>query len=448
MVAALAMTGLSPVVWAQGGPGGIGGTDGTSNLQLWLRADAGVESTAGAPAAEGERIQFWRDQSGYGNDASQNTLNNRPVYRTDSMNSLPGIQFDPTDGAHDYLRMPNFMDFSEPSIILVGRNTTPYDSRDGMAFGVGGHNIRPKIQIRYHRKGFFWTAIDDAAANGWQVLTGVTNVFNISLHEIAGQTLTIRQNGGQLHRSTNLNYASPTFDGLNPPTIGVDSQLTGGTYGLEGDMLEVIVFDRPLNSAELRIVDNYLSSKYSIPLASGTVYTGSSAAKNNYDYDVFGFGRIDAANMVTSGAVGGLGLTAINDTLDDGEWLLAGHKVPVNGVIPDDLPGDVMSRWDRAWYLDHTGSVDTRMTFSFADAGLSAPDPWTVFNLLYSPVNDFEWTVLGENTWLSADGTVSFAVPGDVLASGYYTVGYILPEPTTGLLLLLSTSLLGLRRRR
>lgn len=34
------------VVWASGGPGGVGGTDGTSNLRLWLRRCWGHGGTA------------------------------------------------------------------------------------------------------------------------------------------------------------------------------------------------------------------------------------------------------------------------------------------------------------------------------------------------------------------------------------------------------------------
>src|SRR6187402_1175483 len=63
------------------GPGGV-----STGLRLWLRADAGVTSSAGAVSA-------WADQSGIGNTVTQSATSQRPAYYTTGGNL---INFNPT----------------------------------------------------------------------------------------------------------------------------------------------------------------------------------------------------------------------------------------------------------------------------------------------------------------------------------------------------------------
>ncbi len=52
--------------FAQNGPGGIGNTTGGSNLKLWLKADAGTNTTTA-----GQGVNSWMEQSGAGNEGSK-----------------------------------------------------------------------------------------------------------------------------------------------------------------------------------------------------------------------------------------------------------------------------------------------------------------------------------------------------------------------------------------
>ena len=87
---------------ADGGPGGIGKTDGTSSLILWLEADAGVhENTTCTDLAEGDdAVACWADQSGNSNAATQATAGSQPTYTLSALNTQPVLSF---DGASDYL---------------------------------------------------------------------------------------------------------------------------------------------------------------------------------------------------------------------------------------------------------------------------------------------------------------------------------------------------------
>ncbi|RMG39225.1 MAG: hypothetical protein D6732_04395, partial [Methanobacteriota archaeon] len=76
----------SLVVLAQKGPGGVGNTDGTTTLKLWLKADAGV-------TLSGSNVSDWADQSGNANDATQSNAADQPLFVSSSMNGQPALQF-------------------------------------------------------------------------------------------------------------------------------------------------------------------------------------------------------------------------------------------------------------------------------------------------------------------------------------------------------------------
>lgn len=63
-----------------------------SGLVLWFKADVQVYSDLGStPATNGASVEQWNDQSGNGNNATQTTSGNRPVYATNSINGLPTV---------------------------------------------------------------------------------------------------------------------------------------------------------------------------------------------------------------------------------------------------------------------------------------------------------------------------------------------------------------------
>jgi len=67
-------------------------------LLLWLKADAISGLTDGAA------LSTWTDSSGRGNNATQGTGGNQPLYKTSIVGSLPGVLF---DGSNDFMATPN-----------------------------------------------------------------------------------------------------------------------------------------------------------------------------------------------------------------------------------------------------------------------------------------------------------------------------------------------------
>ncbi|MCS7303980.1 MAG: PEP-CTERM sorting domain-containing protein, partial [Thermoguttaceae bacterium] len=207
-----------------------------------------------------------------------------------------------------------------------------------------------------------------------------------------------------------------------------------------------------LNLAEIRVVENHLSAKYGIALASAAdFYTGDDPAKGDYDLDVFGVGRVNATNKLLEAGSAGFGFQAVDATLGDGEFLMAGHKKATNAWVSTDLPAGsgIRLRWDRVWYVDTTGTMDALFAFGFTDGGLSPQtlQPAEYYALLYSPTNAFQFSVLAAGGWNGPD-QILFTLSGSQIQDGYYTLGIAVPEPASLVLLVLGAAGLLLVRRR
>src|SRR5260221_4858427 len=72
------------------------------NLALWLKADSGL-----AQLGTNTPVSLWIDQSGHTNNATQNGGTNRPIWIAGTLNTLPVVRFNPTNG--QYLKLPSFM---------------------------------------------------------------------------------------------------------------------------------------------------------------------------------------------------------------------------------------------------------------------------------------------------------------------------------------------------
>ena len=182
----------------------------------------------------------------------------------------------------------------------------------------------------------------------------------------------------------------------NPYMFGVDAKLLNGGVPVTGRYVRVTAVgaSKILSLAELQVM--------TAPVATGAMV--ASAGSNG-----FGIEQTAGASM--------------------SNYLTAGYKQVANSLVNTDLPAGVDSRWDRAWYVDKTGTMNATLAFDFSDAGLSLPASTLGYQLLYSPNNNFEasnssFTPLSIAPTVVGD-TVTFSVPNASLNDGYYTLGLL-----------------------
>ncbi|MCD6366177.1 MAG: T9SS type A sorting domain-containing protein, partial [Bacteroidales bacterium] len=321
------------------GPGGVGKND---NNILWVKSD---DLTV---VADGTDITTWSDASGNSNDLSQTNTSYTPRYYSNVLNSKPVVRFEQSNGR---LIRNSFTDFPTNAIttIFVNKNG---DSGDGVVSYASSASDNNYLLFNSSNIGIYrnsnvnsGTAINGntwrIVNNTWQASDGNTRLYRNGTQNYSG-TIT---SGSSITAGGNLAIAGEQ-DGVNSGYSSSQSH--------QGDFTEIIIYNIVLNSAQRKIVDNYLSSKYNIAIANDMY---SYDASGTYENDVIGIGRDDANNFHLSAHSTDIKINNPSN-LDNGEFLLCGNNradFTSDGIT--DFPTGIQARVARTWAVDEQGSV-------------------------------------------------------------------------------------------
>lgn len=236
---------------AAAGPGGV-----SAGLQVWLRADAGIGVAHGAP------VNVWRDQSGRGRDASWNAGNTfgelAPVFRASNaaIGSRPTVRF---DGQHALDLDLGFLVGADYTVIAVnGRDRTGFAN-----FWLAGDQavINGNLVLGYERpdllrQSHFGNDLDAVVENytGSEVWSLDTYTFDRG----AGKDL--YHNGIPVSTDNSLGALVSN----SGSTLGHFRAIS--IYWFQGDLAEVIVFDRAITAVERLRIEAQLAGKYGFAL--------------------------------------------------------------------------------------------------------------------------------------------------------------------------------------
>ena len=315
----LARTGKTDIPLTGGGPGGLGGTDALSHLQLWL--DGGDISTmyqdvamTNPVTADGQPIAGWADKSGNSFDAQNLGTNGAiaPLYEATAFNgSLPSVRFDNNnsgltiDPAEDFQNANNNTGHNHNYTVIIvdqywgaaqGRTLQGRDTN----WLIGKHGG----QNRYYAEGWVYQPNVAAGINNPVISVGTgRSVFNgadpNSSYHLNGSSVTGVAQGA----------ASGVPNG-NPRRMGF-GRAGASNEQSEADVGEVIIYDRELTVAERLIVENYLSTKWGIGLntAGGAVDIYDETASGGRGMDLVGVGQV-AGNVALGKAASQSGESA------------------------------------------------------------------------------------------------------------------------------------------
>jgi hypothetical protein len=339
------------------GPAGVGATDGTGELQLWLQADAitGV--------SDGSNISTWPDTSGNNNDASVST-GNPPKYATSGINGRAEVQF---NAGNDEWMEGSASKSGPVTMYAVYRHQSgTIDFGTVLELDGSTRNIlqaRPTEDDVAYYDGVS-TLQDGAYSSGESIIHGATH---------SGTNVNIYKNGGSAVRSTTSAASNASTSSF---FLGNDS--SDGNE-VDGAVSESFAFSIVLNQARRKLIENYFSAKYDIALTSGDVYAGDQSANGNYDRGVFGIGRESTDGFHTAAETDGLRFELEGGLDENGDYLLAGHRTAANSATTSDingLSGALDARSVRTWYTDVTNAgtgITVTVTVDLSDTGLSGP---------------------------------------------------------------------------
>jgi len=227
----------------------------TNRLSLWLRADMGV-------TASGDKVSAWADQSGNGNHASQASADCQPAYVTNAYSSLPVVRF---DGSNDYLSIANDASLNAGtnafSIFALYRYTS--NSVPGVVYGkYSSYPYEPPENVAADTVRFAVGANHEVAS------TGGLNDGTFRLWEFRRTTDGALEQYRDCIRVSQAYQPGLNLDNTNAAYVGgLPSALVDGVpyyQTLQGDVAEILVFNRELSRAERDAVIGHLATRYLI----------------------------------------------------------------------------------------------------------------------------------------------------------------------------------------
>jgi hypothetical protein len=235
------------------------------NLQLWLDATRIAQ-------ADSTSVATWADQSGNGYDATQGGSAARPTYIASGLNGLPVVRFDGTDdvmslGASALGMIRNVAGATVFVVVKYPSNNLTNNLLFISISSVSGSNRLnllqtsiPKYQVagrRLDAESSQNATSNQNAASNFIIQTAYADFSNTLLQQFI--------NGALDGQKTDFQTAGNTSDtDSNLINIGASGN---NTNRLNGDIAEIIVYNRALNTSELAQVHRYLSRKWGIAFA-------------------------------------------------------------------------------------------------------------------------------------------------------------------------------------
>lgn len=212
-------------------------------------ADTG---TGGANDGFSGLVHTWVDKSTSGYNVTSTIINEQPQYGVDTLNGKNVLTFD--GGDDKLLNGAASIPGNDFTAFVVFQRTTGV-LRDAV-FELGGGGSRNGIfvndggsgTINYYQSGSFYSPVPAYTPGTYELVTVIQDVGNLNLW-----------------RANNNQVSAATAARISTTGIYVGDDSTSGDQ-LQGNIAELIIYDRDLTSDERRDVENYLASKWGLTL--------------------------------------------------------------------------------------------------------------------------------------------------------------------------------------
>lgn len=239
--------------------------DEISGLRLWLQSDKDV-------AYDSDGVSQWDDQSGNANNGEQSTISRRPSFVAHGIAHKPVLRFDGTD---DYLAIKN-----------LNYNTAGGASEITVCALIRSQSQSPQVVASFDDDEHWQLTIKDAANQhaGWSTTRSngqtdnlrTTQAYNDgNWHLLYGWFQAGVSPDKKIYIDGSLVADTDAHGGDSLGTnvtrfgfIGVGSEAgafdgsTGPSNFLEGDLAELLIFDKALTDEERQQLEQYISDRY------------------------------------------------------------------------------------------------------------------------------------------------------------------------------------------
>jgi hypothetical protein len=211
----------------------------STNRVIWLKSDVGITKDGS------NRVSAWADQSGNGNDVTQATGTDQPLWVDAVLNSLPVIRFSQSNG--EGLVRNASPTISQPYSVVAVLKTDNLGSDGQVMFSFSAS------------RGAYITSTEKASAYcGAAGITGGTTLNTSTYYWIVWN----------LNSTSSEIFVNGSSDASgNVGTDGVSGYqvsgiASGGPWG--GDLAELIVYSQTMTAGNITTLDGYFASRYGI----------------------------------------------------------------------------------------------------------------------------------------------------------------------------------------
>jgi len=308
------------------------------NLRLWLMANAGI-----ADMTDGEKVFTWEDQSLHENNAEQTIYSSAPYYYSNVINGHSIVRF---GGVNDWMKINNAAGVLSGEATFFAVIIPGQHNEDGyyLSTNFGGNN-----RIKFGHRITGELIYDDD-------VTALSSDSYINEKAIVSYNITpdIRAEGyinstQAIPWTVNMNSS-----GADRASLGQEFDGNGGdnetSNHWEGDLAELIIYNKILTDDERHHIESYLAVKYGITIeVSSHIYYRHA----NYPHNIAGVGMdltqclLQRESMnVHAGAMVKMETT---NGLNQGDFLVWGHDGTATTATTLQVPSTTIERLTRTW---------------------------------------------------------------------------------------------------
>jgi hypothetical protein len=217
-----------------------------AGMELWLKSDEGI-------VLNGSNVSSWQDQSGNSNNALQANPAFQVPYITNVLNGYPALRFSPAGGT--FLALPSIK-FRTMFIVFKPNIAATFLDYRGI---LGGPNSDSNVG-GYLLFGFA------ASSDIVQTAGGSFNRFTVVRRNGIDVMLSPWSYGGNFNAINSFSYGSfvYTIEREQSADIGrIDAGMFAARY-MDGDIVEMLVYDSELSSINISMIEVYLAGKYAL----------------------------------------------------------------------------------------------------------------------------------------------------------------------------------------
>jgi hypothetical protein len=246
-------------------------------------ASLGVETSSGVAAADGQTVEYWRDQSGNGHDLRQATSGNRPTWQSMGFAGLiPSVRF--ASGSSTRL------DSTEAASVWNGLHdggfgwaaaikttaASPGGGIDQYIFATGNTTAARGVILQVIdatvSESFRQTA--GASSPAWQQTLAAGSFVHGTIHTIVGSMYSATIQAGRMRVDGTSHLTTGQITGGTVfPSSGLNASATARVGGrpisndthFSGDIARLAIWDRSLTPAEINQIATYFKNLYGTP---------------------------------------------------------------------------------------------------------------------------------------------------------------------------------------